>query len=263
MKTRMVKTSFHNDPDIEQLSKDAKWLYMYLITCPYIGLTGVFQVSDKKIIYETGLTSKELLSAKEELSNKVTFLGSWIIIKNSEKNNSFKKSPLTSKAYEKELSVIPEQIQRILSGEDTLLGNIDTPSEKVDRVSEKSDTHSISNNINKRNEGGVGETVVVDHSEILGHFNFRFKKAYQLTPLRRTHLKERLKRFSKEQLKQAVDALAGSSWHRGENERKWSADPDFLFKSDEQVDKWLNTTTETHKPKGISISAMLAKQGVT
>ena len=47
-----------------------------------------------------------------------------------------------------------------------------------------------------------------------------------------------------DQIKLATENLAASPFHTGTNDRGWKADPDFLIKSDEQIDKWLNNTPE-------------------
>ncbi|MDE3097198.1 MAG: hypothetical protein KGK07_14515 [Chloroflexota bacterium] len=61
----------------------------------------------------------------------------------------------------------------------------------------------------------------------------------RLTPKRRTHIRNRLATYSAEQLCRAADNLRASPWHAGDNDRGWRADPEFLFRSDEQVERWL------------------------
>lgn len=79
-----------------------------------------------------------------------------------------------------------------------------------------------------------------EYLELITLFNEKFDKNYQLTKGRIIKIKNRLKIYSPHELKKAIENLSMSPWHRGINDRGWSADPDFLFRNDEQVDKWLN-----------------------
>jgi len=61
---------------------------------------------------------------------------------------------------------------------------------------------------------------------------------YKLSDARKKKLKVRLNDAGEEMLLQAVDNLSESEFHRGDNDRGWEADLDFLIKSYEQVEKW-------------------------
>lgn len=75
-------------------------------------------------------------------------------------------------------------------------------------------------------------------------FNFLFNSSYKETNGRIKKLNSRLKTYQIEDILKALEALSKSSFHKGENDRGWKADPDFLIRSDEQVDKWLNRAEE-------------------
>jgi hypothetical protein len=246
MNARLIKTSFHTDGKVEALSKDAKWLFMYVLTCPYIGLTGAFQLSDKRLCYETSITQKELAIAKDELHGTIEFVKGWVIVRNSGKHNSYSNSPLTQKGYDKEFELLPEFVKDVLKGLDTPLKD---PSKVIN-------THiNINNNINKIEEGGAGETEpdpqklqkersALEASELIIKFNTCFNAHYTLTTKRKEMIRDRLRTFSFSDLERSVECLSQSPFHTGVNDRKWKADPDFLFRNDEQVDKALNLTNE-------------------
>lgn len=59
------------------------------------------------------------------------------------------------------------------------------------------------------------------------------------TDQRRKKIKARLRSFSLEELKRACDNLHASPFARGDNDRGWVADLDYLIRSDEVVDRWL------------------------
>lgn len=81
-------------------------------------------------------------------------------------------------------------------------------------------------------------------------FNSLFGTSYKETSGRVKKLTLRLKTYSLEQILKATKNLASSDFHTGKNDRGWKADPDFLIRSDEQIDKWLNIVPKKEaKPK--------------
>lgn len=60
---------------------------------------------------------------------------------------------------------------------------------------------------------------------------------YKLTPKRKIKLQARIKDAGKEMLEKAIINTSKSSFHRGDNDRGWQADLDFIIRSYEQVEK--------------------------
>lgn len=84
----------------------------------------------------------------------------------------------------------------------------------------------------------------------LSLFNSLFGGKYQSTVGRIAKLALRLHTFSLEQVLEATRNLSSDDFYQGKNDRGWKADPDFLLRSDEQIDKWLNTLAKKEtKPK--------------
>jgi len=110
MKTRIIQTRFWDDEFVSEATKHARYLYIYLLTSQYINLCGIFQLSDRKILFETGMTSNEFEIAKKELTEnrKVLFKDGWIKIINASKNNKYTNSPLNEKPYNAELRRVPD-----------------------------------------------------------------------------------------------------------------------------------------------------------
>lgn len=83
----------------------------------------------------------------------------------------------------------------------------------------------------------------------LEYFNEKSGKNYQVTDDRSDALERRLKKYSMEQVKLAIDALLKSPHHIGKNSTNtWYATPDFLLRSDEMIDRWLNASTPAKLP---------------
>ena len=129
MKTRIIKTKFWTDNDIAEFSKDARYLFLYFLTSPHINLCGTFELSDKRIKFDTGLTTKELTLAKNELQEewgKVIFHEGWVKIVNAEKHNNYQKSPKTQIAAQRELEDVPLEVTKHLEDIEKVDSTIDT-----------------------------------------------------------------------------------------------------------------------------------------
>jgi len=107
------------------------------------------------------------------------------------------------------------------------------------KLDNKITTEKKQNNTDKnvKNENNVNTYV--------SFFNEKFKTQYTATSGRENKLSQRLKKFTLEEILKAVDNLSQSKFHTGDNDRGWKADPDFLIRNDEQIDKWLNNSKKT------------------
>ena len=89
----------------------------------------------------------------------------------------------------------------------------------------------------------AGDVIAVfeHHCEVMSD-DPRHPRTWKLTRQLRTHIQCRLQDFTAEQLMEAADKLSRSDWHRGRDPRnnKEFCEPAFLYRSDIQVDKWLN-----------------------
>ena len=73
-------------------------------------------------------------------------------------------------------------------------------------------------------------------------------RGWKLTEGLAKKIRKRLETFTASELNSAAHNLSKSPWHRGDNpQRKEYCDPLFLYRNDEQVDKWLNARTDTEE----------------
>lgn len=114
MKARIVHTKIWDDNWFLSLSRSSRLLFLYLITNQSIGLSGVYELPDSKIIYQTGLNSTELEQGKIDLKEKVGFYNGWVKIHNVEKYQQFR-GPKNEKAKENEIKLVPKAIIDTLS----------------------------------------------------------------------------------------------------------------------------------------------------
>lgn len=112
MKTRIIQTRFWDDLFVSDSDIYTQHLYIYLLTSQYINLCGIFQLPESKIKFECKLTDNQFQTAKENLerAKKVLFKDGWVYVVNAERNNNYKNSPKIEPAYNREYSLIPQQI---------------------------------------------------------------------------------------------------------------------------------------------------------
>ena len=117
MKTRIIQTRFWEDDTVLSVSKDARMLWIYLLTNDRLGMTNYAKIPDLFIQHYLGFTSNELAKAKVELikTGKILFRGDWIFIKNLERENKYKNSPKLEKPYKEEISHIPLDVVNAFS----------------------------------------------------------------------------------------------------------------------------------------------------
>lgn len=108
---RSIDIRFWTDPDIEDMSMEATYLYLSLLTCPENNMSGVFELSDKKISIYTKMEKGLILSAIRELqaSEKILRDKSWVCIRNHIKNQNLNGGMAISVV--KSLCVVPNYIK--------------------------------------------------------------------------------------------------------------------------------------------------------
>ncbi|MFM1793915.1 MAG: hypothetical protein RL642_300, partial [Bacteroidota bacterium] len=245
----IIHTNFYSSDRVLELSKNARWLFMYYLTCSGIGLSGAFKWSDSKTLFETALNKVDLQKSKEELEKYglATFLDSWVIIPGTNEKTGFDKGGKTSKAYEAELDTLPPEVREKLSYPMHRVSDFTIPPEIRNKKSE----------ILKGIVKGESSTGRAAAERLISVFNQATGKNYSPTDKRCKLIADRLKSFPSEQLVKAAENIALSPFHMGKNDRGWSADPDWLFRNDENVDKLLNLEVkEVKKPMRLGFKAL-------
>ena len=108
MKARQIQTRYWDDGFISTAQWQSRYVYLYILTCSAINLTGIFQLSDRKISFETGLSNEDVEIGLQELAvhKKVLSYRGWVYVPNSFKNNRYWKSSKVVEAWEIEFSQI-------------------------------------------------------------------------------------------------------------------------------------------------------------
>ena len=99
---RSVNTRFWEDPWVESLNPSEKLLFLYLLTCKYANLAGIYEITIKRISFETGLSNETISNGLKRFAkdNKAyfvegnyMFLPNWL--KNQKLNANMKKNVLS------------------------------------------------------------------------------------------------------------------------------------------------------------------------
>lgn len=134
-KKRYINTVFWDDAYVSNLDPSEKLLFIYIITNPCTNISGIYQISLKRISLDTGI-EKEMVSKifeRFQKDDKILYKDGWIAVKNFIKHQNTN-SPLIMKGIEKELVNVPV---KLLDFVDVSIYGIDTVSSGIDTVLNK------------------------------------------------------------------------------------------------------------------------------
>lgn len=131
---RSVNTRFWEDPWVEELTPSEKLLFLYLLTCKYANLAGIYEITIKRISFETGLNNETIRNGLKRFANdkkayfvedNYLFLPNWL--KNQNLNSNMKKGVQTIFSQLPKdilISVLGNGYQTILKDYQTLLNTL-------------------------------------------------------------------------------------------------------------------------------------------
>lgn len=110
-KLRSVNTRFWDDPFIEELNPSEKLLFLYLITNPLTNLLGIYEITIKRIAYDTGLNQETIRKGLERFATirKAYFIKNYIILPNWIKNQNLNANMKV--AVEREYHKLPDELK--------------------------------------------------------------------------------------------------------------------------------------------------------
>lgn len=132
---------------------------------------------------------------------------------------------------------------------DKYQGDRQQPGQQLVNSSSLTHQHSYKNKNKIKNNTNVLVEAQSAYDLYCELFN-KNSNTYKLTDKRKTKLKLRIKQNGLEQVKEAIRNTAESDFHRGDNDRGWVADLDFIIRSEEQVEKLANMNIKSVTMKG-------------
>lgn len=118
MKTRIIYPQLWHDSKFCECSVEAKTLFMFIITNPYLGLSRYSRLSDRQIAFHTGLSGKKLENAKNELSTLkwCFFSDEWVYHNHDCAYIDYTGNEKVSVSKEQEIQNVPEKIKEVIKG---------------------------------------------------------------------------------------------------------------------------------------------------
>jgi len=114
-KQRYINTKFWDDSYIIELDPIEKLLFLYFLTNPLTNICGAYEISLKRIAFDTGI-DKEMVSKILERFNKdkrMAYQQGWLVINNFIKNQSL--NPKVVKGIEIGLNNAPDWLKDSLA----------------------------------------------------------------------------------------------------------------------------------------------------
>jgi len=117
MTQRLIKSSFWSDPYIENLNPIEKMLYLYFLTNDKTNLIGIYELSIRRMAFQTGIESKKLVTIlkKFEEHKKIAYKNSYVFILNFLKHQNLNNSNI-KKGIEREYIALPEDCKEYARG---------------------------------------------------------------------------------------------------------------------------------------------------
>jgi len=115
-KLRSVNTKFWDDPFIEDLSPSEKLLFLYLLTNPLANLLGIYEITIKRICYDTALQKETVTNALKRFGmvKKAFYCDNFIILPNWLKNQNLNKNMKIAVA--REFNSLPTSLKNNILG---------------------------------------------------------------------------------------------------------------------------------------------------
>jgi hypothetical protein len=107
-KQRIISTKFWSDPFIQDLKPDEKLLYIYLMTNERTSICGIYEITDKTISFDTGLTVPRVQQVVDSLvqSGKLRKYENWVLLTNFTKHQ--KSNPSVEAGIERAKKELPQ-----------------------------------------------------------------------------------------------------------------------------------------------------------
>ena len=111
-KQRFISTSFWDDPWVQSLTPINRYLYLYLLTNTLTNIAGVYEISTRRIAFDTGLTKPVIEKTLSMFSKdrKAVRVQEYIILPAWPNHQKWDKSPRIKQGINNILKTIPEHI---------------------------------------------------------------------------------------------------------------------------------------------------------
>ena len=111
-KKRSIDTHFWNDTYTGELSRDEKFLYIYLITNPLTNMLGIYEIRVDRMCFDTDIDEETVRKAltKFEKDGKVKYVDGHIMLVNFVKNQNYNRNMIKSAVND--MKELPDRIKQ-------------------------------------------------------------------------------------------------------------------------------------------------------
>ena len=250
METRILDTSIWRNADFRALDDKSARIVLYLLTNDQIPVLPAYKMPLDEIAFYTGTTIQKITEILPELPKFGIFYEEGYFIVTNKYTRADYMGGQNEAKRQRLLSELPENLREWFNeiGKLSQIMPIRWSSNAhAMPMPCSSDAQGMALKIrNKKSETNNQKLETRNQKPrdidiFINRFNELFGSSFQVTEGRVKKLGLRLGKFTLSQILDALLALSESKWHRGDNDRGWKADPDFLLRSDEAIDKWLNS----------------------
>ncbi|MDC7221591.1 MAG: hypothetical protein PQJ59_16775 [Spirochaetales bacterium] len=109
---RYISTSFWNDPWIQTLDPSEKLLYLYFMTSPLSSISGIYEVTMRRVCFDTGYnedTTKRIIKRFEN-DKKLYYCCGFVVIPSWPKHQKWEEKETIKRGIEKHLNTVPKRV---------------------------------------------------------------------------------------------------------------------------------------------------------
>ncbi len=263
---RCINVRMCSDSWFEGLPPDFKLVWVYLLTNEYTNMLGVYELSLKRISYDTGLDKETLSKAFEGFAkdSKAFYLfDKWVVLPNFLKNQAL--NPNMLKSATQIYRNLPKELKEavIFDGSQTSRLEVVKPFQRLSKDSEtlSKDCQTLSEkeiekeieiekeNIRSLNQTSLSDAEIVEaeeiedfrpnnreknnYKEIVQMYNqicISFPAVTKISEKRKKAISARLKSYTIEEIRRCFELAESSDFLKGANNRNWKADFDWLMR---------------------------------
>ena len=115
---RYISTTFWDDAWIQGLDPEEKFIYLYLMTNPLTGISGVYKITDRRISFDTGHTEEKIKTTLDKFgtARKAIRMGEYIVLPSWPKHQNWETMPKIKQGILNELNQLTDEQLRFVYG---------------------------------------------------------------------------------------------------------------------------------------------------
>lgn len=147
-KFRLINTRFWDDAYVAKLSANEKLLFIYFISNPLTTVAGAYEVTMRRILFDTGMEAEIIKKILEKFSKdeKILYENGWVFVVNFAKNQ--KMNPNMKIGVKNEIEALPPNIK---SKVEKLFEECGLFKERVKKEEKKPEILKLVNSIKHKN----------------------------------------------------------------------------------------------------------------